>query len=163
MATPASEIRASTGRKGFTLVEIMFALAVLAAALTALLTVRARTVRSIRAIESAAVAQCLAERILTERVASDEQTLGEEEGRIEGHPGYSYEVVTRELSGATSGSRDKSGSMDFPNDEKTRGKSRLYEIAVTIIYKDLESERRFSLATILYDQPSLKASKDESR
>ena len=97
------------------------------------------------------------------RVASDEQTLGEEEGRIEGHPGYSYEVVTRELSGATPDSRDKSGRTDIPGDEKPRGKSRLYEIAVTVSYKDLGGERRFSLATILYDQPSLKVSKDESR
>ena len=89
--------------------------------------------------------------------------LLEEEGRIEGHPGYSYEVVTRELSGVTPDSRDKGGSTDFSNDEKPRGKSRLYEIAVTVRYKDLGGERRFSLATILYDQPSLKAPKDESR
>ncbi|NOZ20073.1 MAG: prepilin-type N-terminal cleavage/methylation domain-containing protein [Planctomycetes bacterium] len=151
MPMPMWNDRNQSNRAGFTLIEIMLALAVLGVGLTVLLGVRARTLRSIRGIERAAVAQSLTERLLTEQVLLPAQVPGAKEGRVEDPPGYSYRITTRE--------RDlpPANQDEMPRAEKKeKTKARLYEITATITYGDGGGKREFSLTALWYDQPVLR-------
>ncbi|MEW6358158.1 MAG: prepilin-type N-terminal cleavage/methylation domain-containing protein [Planctomycetota bacterium] len=145
------------GRAGFTLIEIMLALAVLGVGLTVLLGVRARTLRSIRGIERASMAQSLAERLLAEQVVSPQQAPGTREGLIEGQPGYSYLITTRERNLPHTGQEEKEQGKE---EDKEKGKARLYEITATVAYSDEGGKRDFSLSTLWCDQPALRPTEE---
>ena len=141
--------------KGFTLVEIMLALAVLGVGLTALLAVRSRTLRSISGIERAAVAQSVAERILAEHLALAEAPPAGKEGWVEGQPGYAYRITAQERS-LPPASRDE-------EQEREGGKTRLYEVTATITYDNRGRKRKFSLTTLWFDQPALRKTEEGQR
>lgn len=78
--------------KGFTLIEALLALAILALAVAGVLTVRANAVRNALRARNQRLASMLAGRLLSEvALAPPEQSTPERD--LEGYPGYSYRFV----------------------------------------------------------------------
>jgi len=157
MPTPMWNSRNTNQPAGFTLVEIMLALAVLGVGLTVLLAVRARTLRSIRGIERAAVAQSLAQRLLAEQVVAAEQMPGTKEGSVEGQHGYAYRITTRERDLPPTTQQEKKTKQEEEHE------ARLFEITATVTYEEAGGERVFSLTTLWYDQSSLRETEETQR
>jgi len=82
-------------RTGFTLVEALLALAILAGAVVGILGVRANCVRGAARTRAERTAAMMAQRVLTETLLA--AAAGDGSRRThEDYPGYSYRVVTEE-------------------------------------------------------------------
>ena len=78
--------------RGFTLIEALLALAILATAVAGMLTVRANAVRNVQRAHNQRLATMIAGQLLT-TAALDPPQRDTSEQTVDGHPGFSYRFV----------------------------------------------------------------------
>lgn len=127
--------------RGFTLLEILVAVTILAVSFTAIFHLYGGTLRNIERSERHARAAVLGGEKLDELLAHSPFPPVNEQGTFPGNPDYSYKTIVEEYKEPV-GRKDK----NIPRDAAER--VALYRLAVKVEWKDGAAAKELSLNTI---------------
>jgi type II secretion system protein I len=124
--------------KGFTLVEALLALAILATAVAGMLTVRANAVRNVQRAHNERLATLIAGQLLAD-VALDPPQRDTAEQNVDGHPGFSYRYTLATLTVEPLGKVEKLRiEVLYPSADGERGQRD--RLAVETLFPAAEKE-----------------------